>query len=529
VIRLATALAAVACLGVAGCTGSSTSGGNSDKVVKGGTFVAAISTDPGNMDPQKAADVTTNALDYFAYDSLINLDEKGNPVSQLATKWTSTATTATFTLRDDVTCADGSKLTAALVKRNFDWIKEPKSQSAVIGSGLPDGAYTTAADETKHTFTITMKKPFSFLLTGAGLVPIVCAKGMDNRKLLAHGVQGTGPYRLAQSVAGDHYTFAVRKDYKWGPGGATTQTDGIPDKVTFKVVQNPTTGVNLLLTGQLNALDVAGPDRKRLAGHGFYEFKTPGGPLDFFFNQAAGHPGADEKVRRALALAVDLPQLIKVVTEGSGTAPEDLTVNQPQPCQVPTVAGNLPKHDVEQAKQLLDEAGWKAGAGGVRTKNGAKLAVKLLYVNGTPSQDAGMELTRNWWKAIGVDVTLKGVGANVVSQTLFTNTGGWDVGALGIAVSYPSQLVGFLSGPTAPAGQNFSGIKNADYDRLVKQAAGTVGDKACRLWADAEKALFAKVDLLPVSVTTAYSFGNKTKYRFGNLGIEPTSIRMLAG
>jgi peptide/nickel transport system substrate-binding protein len=520
-------LVTAASLTLAACTGSSA--GSSNDFADGGTFVATINTDPGNLDPQRAADVVTNLFDYFAYDTLINLDAKGNPVSQLASKWTSTPTTATFTLRDDVTCSDGSKLTASLVKANFDFIKNPKSQSSMIGSQLPSAEYTTTADDATNTFTITMKTPYSFLLAGAGLVPIVCQKGMANRKLLAHGVDGTGPFRLTQSVAGDHYTFTARKDYKWGPDGATAQAPGFPDKVTFKVVQNSTTAVNLFLTGQLNAIDVSGVDHKRLTGRGYLEIKSPGGPIDFFFNERAGHPGADPQVRRALAMALDLPQLIKVVTEASGTAPANLEVNQPKPCRIPTVPGTLPAHDPAGAKALLEQAGWHAGSDGVRTKDGSRLAIKLLYVGGTPAEDAAMELTRDWWKDLGADVTLKGVSGNVVSQTLFTNGGGWDVSALGIGVSYPSQLVPFLSGPAAPDGQNFGAIQNPDYDRLVEQASSTVGSDACQVWADAEKELFKRVDLLPVSVTTAYSYGNKARYSFGVNGIEPTSIRLLAG
>jgi peptide/nickel transport system substrate-binding protein len=528
VIRPALAVATVGCLALTACTGSA-KGGGSDRLAHGGTFVTMINTDPGNLDPQRAPDVVTTLLASFAYDSLINLDENGNPVSQLASKWTSTPTSATFTLRDDVTCTDGAKLTASLVKANFDYIKKPSSESPIIGSQLPSADYTTTADDATRTFTIKLKQSYSFLVAGAGLVPIVCAKGVANRKRLAHGVDGTGPFTLTQSVAGDHYTFTTRKDYKWGPNGATTATDGFPDKVTFKVVQNGTTAVNLFLTGQLNAIDVAGVDHKRLAGRGYMELKSPGGPVDLFFNQAKGHPGTDPDVRRALAMAVDLPQLIKVVTEGSGTAPNDLEVNPPKPCRIPTVPGNLPAHDVEQAKALLDKAGWHAAGDGVRTKGGDRLALKLLYVGGTPAVDAGMELVRDWWKSVGADVTLKGIGGNAVSQILFTNGGGWDVSALGISLSYPSEVVQFVSGAEPPEGQNFSAIHNSDYDRMIHDAGKAVGASACQAWADAEKTLFEQVNLLPVSVTTAYSYGNKARYHFGIDGIDPTSIRLLAG
>jgi peptide/nickel transport system substrate-binding protein len=519
-----TLILACACLVLTSCTSNSD---GSKQFADGGTFVAAVGTDPGNLDPQRATDMSTLLFDYFAYDTLINLDAKGNLVSQLAEQWTSTPTTATFVLRDGVTCADGSKLTASVVKRNFDFIQGPKSRTTLIGSQLPSADYTTTADDATRTFTIALKVPYSFLLTGAGLVPIVCQQGMDNRKTLQHATDGTGPFRLTESVAGDHYTFTARKDYTWGPGGATAKATGYPNKVVFKVVQNSTTAVNLFLTGQLNAVDVAGVDRARLQGRGDLELKSPGGPLDLFFNERPGHPAADPAVRRALAMALDLPKLITVFTENSGTAPENLEVNQPKPCRIATVSGNLPDHDVAQAEQLLDQAGWTAGNGGVRSKEGNKLAVTLVYVSGTPAEDAGMALVRDWWTAIGVDVKLKALGANAVSQMLFTNGGGWDVGGLGIGISYPSDLVPFVSGPAPADGQNFGDVQNQDYNRLVEVASATAGSDACQAWADAESELFKRVDLLPISVTTTYSYGNKARYAFGVNGIEPTSIRLM--
>src|SRR5262249_6146871 len=161
-------------------------------------------------------------------------------------------------LRDGVTCADGTPLTASMVAANYDFIKNPANQSSAIGSQLPDTNFTVAHDDTAKTVTITTAKPFGFLLTGAGMIPIVCAKGTADRKVLEHGTDGTGPYTLTDSVAGDHYTFTVRQGYKWGPNGAGTDAPGIPAKVILKVVQSSSTAVNMFLGGQLSAVGVTG-------------------------------------------------------------------------------------------------------------------------------------------------------------------------------------------------------------------------------------------------------------------------------
>ena len=67
---------------------------------------------------------------------------------------------------------------------------------------------------------------------------MVCSRGLENRNLLDRGALGSGPYRLVESVSGDHYTFQVRNGYRWGPNGATTAAQRLPARVILRVVSN---------------------------------------------------------------------------------------------------------------------------------------------------------------------------------------------------------------------------------------------------------------------------------------------------
>jgi peptide/nickel transport system substrate-binding protein len=525
-----TSLAALLVLVLAACGDSGDDGQRKEQnLASGGTYTTSISTDPGNLDPAKLVNNTAALVTSFAYDTLVGIDGSGNPVPQLASKWDVTPTSVTFTLREGITCGDGSPLTARQVAANFEFAKDPKNETAIIGVDLPDTEFTVAADDSARTVTISRKQPYGFLLPGAGDVPIVCAKGMADRKLLARGTDGTGPFKLVEAVPGDHYTLEARKDYAWGPNGATTDVDGFPAKVVVKVVQSSDTAVNLMLNNQLNDATVVGTERKRMEGRGYEEQKTPGSPIDMFFNQAAGHPGADPAVRRALVSAVNSEQLRKVLTENDSMEPTSLVVNEPKPCKYDSVKGNLPPHDAAAAKSILDEAGWTAGAGGVRAKGGTKLQLTLLYPSGTPSVDAGLELLAGWWKEIGAEVQLKPTDANAMNEILFSNPGAWDVSMMGIGTAYPSQLVAFFSGSAPPDGQNFSAIANSAYTTLIGEAGRTPGQPGCELWGKAEQELIKRLDVVPISVSIVRTYLNKVRYAVGSAGPEPTSIRLLAG
>ena len=84
--------------------------------------------------------------------------------------------------------------------------------------------------------------------------------GLPHRFLAANSIDpawtGSGPYTLVSAVPGDHYTFQVRKNYAWGPGGSTTATNGLPAKVTMKVVTNETTRPQAALAEEIRSLGV---------------------------------------------------------------------------------------------------------------------------------------------------------------------------------------------------------------------------------------------------------------------------------
>lgn len=524
------ALGAALCGTVLLLGGCGTSGGTAGNVkyAKGGTFTSGLQSDPGNLNPLTAVQQTTFAVVPFAYDGLINVDSAGKVVPGIADKWNVTPTSATFTLRKDVTCQDGAKLTPSQAAETFDWVKNPKNHSTVIGDTLPSGDFTVKADDRAGTVTITMAKPFGFLLQGAGLVPIVCPHGLADVRSLAHGTDGTGPFKLAEYVPDDHLTFAVRKDYRWGPKGVGTNVPGFPDKVVFKIIKDDSTGTNLLLSGQLSNMTVTGPDAKRLVGHGFSQASFYQGPDEMWFNQRKGHIGTDPLVRKALAMAIDSDQLTTVVTQGLGIRASSLAINPPRPCRTNTVQGALPAHDLAAARTVLDQAGWVAGADGKRAKDGRPLKLTLLYsAAGGEATAAGMELVSQWWQQLGVEVKLQKQSVNAFVQQLFQGNV-WDAAWLGVGISYPNQFMSYATDPPSPKGQNFAAVSNPEYTRLAGQALATPGDAGCALWTRAEQALFRNVDVVPVDADGAVEFGNKARFQVGRLGDEPTSLRLLA-
>jgi peptide/nickel transport system substrate-binding protein len=501
---------------LAGCGGSdggSTSGdkGSSD-YVDGATFTMALKGDPGKLDPQSSASSQLFTVNQLGYDNLVAINaDTGAIESQLASDWKVDGKTVTLTLNDGITCSDGSPFTATTAADNIAYVGDPKNKSAYLGAFLPVGA-TAKADDAARTVTITLAQPAPFVLNGLASLPMVCDAGMKDRKSLADGTSGTGPYVLTEAAPGDHYTFEVRDGYTWGPDGATTAEKGMPAKVVMKIVENENTAANLLAAGDINAAQVIGPDAKRLEAQKLFSYGTPALQGEQWYNHNDGHATSDPKVRMALTQALDLAELASVSTAGEGTPATTLAAIQPVACPGDSVSSALPAQDVDAAKAEL------AG----------QPELTFLYSSAAGSAvSAAAELAVQQWEAAGVKVKAKGVDETALQGAIF-GSGDWDIAWVPLNVNSPDQLVPFLSGAgLADGGTNFSGIDNKDYTDGVTAASTTAGADGCDAWLDAESSLVAAADLVPFANNVVKTFGSGAEFETPGQ-LVPTSIRMLA-
>ncbi|HZM82962.1 MAG TPA: ABC transporter substrate-binding protein [Candidatus Limnocylindrales bacterium] len=512
VLRIATACALM--LGAAACGGGNNDNGanGGQKLAEGKTFTMVLGADPGNLDPHFTSLSVTLQADRFLYDSLTNVDPSGNLVAGLASKWEATTTKATFTLRQGVTCSDGTPLTATQVAANISFVGDPKNASSRIGVFVPPGA-TATGDDATGVVTVTSPAPSAFLDRTVGGLHIVCDKGMKDRNLLKQGAVGTGMFTLTEVVANDHYTLTRRKDYAWGPGDWKTNQAGLPEKVVLKVVSNATTTANLLLSDQANAAQVIGPDSARLAAANLYHRDVVAPLGELWFNQKAGLPGADEATRRALTQALDLKQLGQVVSSGTGKPATGLVAPALSPCTQDTVGSRLPASDPAAAKAAL---------------SGKNLKLSMWYVTELgPGMQAGAELLQKAWEAAGVQVTLKAATNAELGQQIVGGQGSWDAAFIPLGTTLPSELVPFFSGPSAPDGVNFSSIKNDKYVAAVQAASAQPGTAGCAQWAAAEQALFEQVNIVPFVFSSVPTYARGATFELTGGSLSPASVRML--
>ncbi|WP_125609853.1 ABC transporter substrate-binding protein [Specibacter cremeus] len=529
-MQAALALAAGTALALSACGG----GGNAARTPSAadyatdGTFTASMVSDPGSLSPLMTVSSDARQVVNFLYDRMTFQDPvTGQFKPWLAASWTEKPNEVTFTLKPGITCSDGSKLDAQTVADNFNFVADKANNSPLRGAWVPGNVKATA-DVATGKVTLATPKPSPFLLANASNLNIVCEAALKNPKAADAASIGSGLFTLKEAVANDHYTLVRRAGYTWGPDGKTTsETPGVPATITFKIVANESTAANLLLSGALNAAPVNGPDEARVKAANLTPFTKQRPVGEMFYNQLAGKPTADPAVREALTAGLDLDNVTKIMTAGKGTRSTQLSGVAPLACQLDTTKA-LPGFDAAAAAKKLDDAGWRLGADGKRSKDGKPLKLTLLYEILNDTTTAAAEYTQQQWAKLGVTVALNGGDSNTVGTKLLggANNGDWDVAWEPVNISTPSTIVPLVSGPAPAEGANFASISNAGYDAAVAKASALVGEPACAAWGEAETALFRTADVVPFASQPTSMYLNKAALALAGSLTGP-SIRVL--
>ncbi|WP_166353409.1 ABC transporter substrate-binding protein [Phytoactinopolyspora limicola] len=517
-----------ACASAAGDGGDGNGGATHDgEFVVNGTFTTSVAGDAGNLHPHLTTDSNSRTVIAFAHDKLVYFTQDGDALPWLADSWDVTPTSVTYTIRDGVTCSDGTALAASQVAANFEFIVDPANGSPIRGVFVPHDLEVTADDDAR-TVTITVEQPDPFLFHSTGELFIACEAGLTDPELLTSASISSGMYQVADVATGDSYTLERRDDYAWGPEETTASVPGTPKTIVLRVVEDEATAVNLFLAGELDAVTVTGVDRQRFESQDFDQLTSRGVVGELYFNQTSGEPGADQEVRRALTQALDVHELMAVMTSGTGEMSRSVSALEPAACDYDAVSDYLLERDVEAARRTLDAAGWTEGTDGVRQKDGRRLEMTVIHQNTPPGNTSAAELITQQWREVGVDATSRSTTPVAFNSVVFDTGGTWHAALVSLNTRMPSQLVPFFSGATPPDGTNFSHIDNDAYLSAVAEAMQLPGTDSCPKWKEAEQALFAAYDVVMFADDYVPTYLDGVSAARGQDGIVAPTIRLRA-
>lgn len=432
--------------------------------------------DADNYDPIRSTSTAAAEALYMLADTLVSVDFDMKTIKPgLAESWTVSpdGTTYTFKLRTDVKFCDGRPMTAEDVVYSLKRWTDPTNKSPVAFRGGPVKDIRAEGDA---TVVYELKEPYSDLLFQIGLSFASVVDKNAVEKLGANfGVQGfnaTGPYCWVKWTPRQELVMKKNPHYTWGPPIYKDPKPQI-DEIIWKIIPESNT---LMAAIQAKQADVtyympyiALDTMQRMPG--MQVQRQNNYIYDIFMGFKVDKPISSEGViREAVNMAVNKDAIAKAIFFGKGqTLPALLNASVLDFDK--DAAAKMPKYDPAAAAKLLDAAGWKAGADGIREKDGKKASFTVYGIR----NDVNPRITEAMQadlRKVGVDMKIQLWDATVAWGKLATQ----EFDAFVMAYPYVTAteaLSLYFNSRQAPT-PNRMNWKDPKTDEMLKAAATAV-------------------------------------------------------
>lgn len=411
-------------------------------------------------------------------------DENNEPFPRLVTEIPSTenggispdGTVITMKLRDDIKWSDRTPVTADDFIFTWEMATSPNN---TVNSTYPYDRVQSVEAPDPQTVVVTFSEPFApwlatlwhGILPAHILRPIYEAEGtIDNAEWIKNPDVGCGPYLLDKWESGSYARF-VRNENYWGERP-------ILDEIFIRFVPDDTSQVAALQAGDADiGTFIPYSDIPTLQNAGLQIVTEPSGYGEWMFflvNEQIGHPALlDVNVRKAIALSIDREAINRDLLLGLTKPPasfwDALPFYNDPPLQ------NYP-YDPEQAKRLLDAAGWVDSDGdGVRDKDGVPLELDYGTTIREIRQDV-QAVIQQQLAQVGIKVNLYSVDADVYFAGYGEDgpaaRGKYDIQEWSDGPLFPDAdiyywLCSEIPSDEYPAGSNWFYLCDEQLDRLI--------------------------------------------------------------
>ncbi len=366
-----------------------------------------------------------------------------------------------FQLRRDVKWHDGQPFTSRDPAFTFRAIMD----EAVASPRKPDfDTILRVETPSEFEFRVIYRRPYSPALTSwmMSVLPAHILEGKSQEwwvKNFDRSPIGTGPFRFADWKTNEYVRLTRNPDFYKKPG---PWLDGL----VYRILGDQ---LALRLAFETRQVDFWEVDPWAVSGFEkdprFDLFSTPGNSYSYIGWNLKRPPFDDERVRIALAHAINIPEMVKYILYGHGQQSTGIFLPQMwffNPDVKPFT------YDVNKAKSLLAEAGWVPGPDGILTKDGKRFAFTLITNNGNEIRRDIATLVQDNLKTLGIEVTIESYEWAVFLKN-YINKGNFDATVLGWALGpdYDQYQI-WHSSQTNPEQLNVVGYKNPEVDDLLE-------------------------------------------------------------
>jgi peptide/nickel transport system substrate-binding protein len=452
----------------------------------------ATAEDITGLNPMFSSEAVVFYMSSMTQANLIKTDERGEAtVPELITEIptqknggiSADGKTITWHLRRGVKWSDGAPFDADDVVFTTKLILDPKT-NVISREGWERIEKVDEPD--KYTVVYHLKTPYAayavtFFSTGGANPAVVpkhiLEKAADVNTAPYNGLPvGIGPFKFESWKRGDSVTMVPDPNY----------FRGLPklQKIVFKLIPDRNTVLQQLRTHELDLWTPVSPhyvpDVLKIEGVTLLTIPS------FFYDHIdfnLSRPILRElAVRQAIRFATDRKTLNDKIRNGIYDLSEP-----PVPIASTYYDKSIPlvPFDLSRARAVLDAAGWKPGADGIRSKGGQRLTLEFAAFTGSPDSDTQIELMRSSWRQAGIELNVKRFLPSLMFNT-------YQAGGILYAGKYDVAVFAWGQNPVAdlsniyacnrfpPDGQNSLRYCNPEVSALIAKAQVTY-DPAVRL------------------------------------------------
>jgi peptide/nickel transport system substrate-binding protein len=440
------------------------------------------------------------------FDSLLERGDQGL-IPWLATSWQveDRGKTYTFTIRKGVKWHDGTPMTPEDVAFSLDYATHfPMTWSYVFDR--IDRVEILEGNKIKVTLK-TSTASMLYSLGSSRIIPKHIWKNVNNPKTFTKpaAVIGTGPYRLT-GYSREHGTYRFENFAGfWGPAVRVKRLEFIPVSEPILAYQKHEIDMIRVSPDLLPRFQNT-PEHKILKSPGFWGYRL-------LFNRNLPGPARMVQVRRAVAYAVDLEELVAKVARGAalpgraGILPPDHVM----------AARNVRSYDFDPQKagRLLDQAGFTRTGSTIRTgADGKPLAFDLLC----SSREVRMaQILKQRLAAVGVEIRIK--SCNGKTRDSRVRNQNYDLAIIGHGGwgGDPDYLIAHCTGDlkksSSPSASGGSGLASPALTELLQsQRSQTDPEKRREMVVKIQQMAAEEVPEIPLFYTTGYTAFRPGKY-----------------
>ncbi|MEV0797640.1 ABC transporter family substrate-binding protein [Kribbella sp. NPDC050281] len=437
-----------------------------DKIKDGGTVTIPVTEIPSQENTMAVGTTTASAAIWNWYNpQLTFLTPEGkwsynkDYLSDVSRSEKGGNTVVTYTLNPKAVWNDGTPMT---------WKSFELTWKSCNGS---DSKYQTTSDCSNVTSVkqglndrqavVTYDGPYAWWQSGFGAIlnPHVTNSDIFNNAY-QNKLQddwGAGPYTVASANFKAGRIVFKRNPRWWGNKGKL-------DQVVYQQMEE-TAEINAFKNGEVDLATTATKDRlTQVQGMSDVTVhRSTSNGISLLILNASRPQLKDVNVRKAILEGIDRTTLAKIQYNGLGYtgAVGGSLILLPFQNGYSDSAGNAGyKYSADEANKLLDAAGWKTGADGVREKDGQKLTIQFPLSGDDPSTVAQGKAIISMEKEIGVQVNIKQIASADFIKTLTGHD--WDAFMSGFSMSDPygaNYICYFYCSPAA--GQAAAGNNSA--------------------------------------------------------------------